>query len=308
MDKTLRASSSPHVRNTDSISTVMTDVLIALIPACAMGVYYFGKRAFFILLISALSAIFFEAAYQYITKQKITVLDGSAAVTGLLIGMIVPHTVPFWTIIICNAFAIIIVKQFFGGLGNNFINPAISARAFALASWPTMYTSFVTPFDGISSATVLEAGYSEIGLTVKNALIGYMSGCIGETCKIAIILGGLYLIIRKVITPRIPVCYILTVIVFSAFYERDITFVIMQVLSGGLLLGAIFMATDYVTSPVTPWGQVVYAVGCGIITSVIRFYGGYPEGVTYAILLMNALTPLIDKYIKVRRYGGKASV
>lgn len=302
-------SSSPHVRSSESTARIMRDVMIALLPATAFGIYIFGLNALMVVLVSVVFAILTEAVIQKLMHKKVTVSDGSAAVTGLLLALNLPPSVPFWIPMLGSAFAVAIVKQAFGGLGHNFINPALAARAFLLASWPTIMTTWTIPgADAVSSATPL--GALKLGETLSaypDMFIGNIGGCIGETSAIALIIGGLYLIARRVIDPRIPVVYIGTVALFtwiagpSGLFTGDALY---HILGGGLMLGAFFMATDYTTSPMSGTGKVVFAAGCGVLTSVIRLWGGYPEGVSYSILIMNLVVPLIDKAFMPKRFGG----
>lgn len=310
MENRLTVSSSPHIRSSETTQSIMRDVTIALAPAAAFGVYNFGLRALLILVISVVTAMLTEALSQKIRKQPITVNDFSAVVTGLLLGMNLPVSVPIWIPIVGSFFAIAIVKQAFGGLGHNFINPALAARALLVASWPVQMTTWtaVKP-DAQTSATVL--GILKEGLdpsfmpSLKDMLLGSIGGCIGETSAILLLLGGIYLIYRGVITIKIPGIYIGTVAILTLLITGfDVQTTMIHILSGGLILGAFFMATDYASSPITPKGQIIYAVGMGLLTTIIRFYGGYPEGVSYSILLMNVAAPLIDKYSKPRVFGG----
>ncbi len=310
MENRLTVSSSPHIRSSETTQSIMRDVTIALAPAAAFGVYNFGLRALLILVISVVTAMLTEALCQMIRKQPITVNDFSAVVTGLLLGMNLPVSVPIWIPIVGSFFAIAIVKQAFGGLGHNFINPALAARALLVASWPVQMTTWtaVKP-DAQTSATVL--GILKEGLdpsflpSLKDMLLGSIGGCIGETSAILLLLGGIYLIYRGVITIKIPGIYIGTVAILTLLITGfDVQTTMIHILSGGLILGAFFMATDYASSPITPKGQIIYAVGMGLLTTIIRFYGGYPEGVSYSILLMNVAAPLIDKYSKPRVFGG----
>ncbi|OJV64487.1 MAG: Na+-transporting NADH:ubiquinone oxidoreductase subunit D [Clostridiales bacterium 38-18] len=310
MENRLTVSSSPHIRSSETTQSIMRDVTIALAPAAAFGVYNFGLRALLILVISVVTAMLTEALCQKIRKQPITVNDFSAVVTGLLLGMNLPVSVPIWIPIVGSFFAIAIVKQAFGGLGHNFINPALAARALLVASWPVQMTTWtaVKP-DAQTSATVL--GILKEGLdpsfmpSLKDMLLGSIGGCIGETSAILLLLGGIYLIYRGVITIKIPGIYIGTVAILTLLITGfDVQLTMIHILSGGLILGAFFMATDYASSPITPKGQIIYAVGMGLLTTIIRFYGGYPEGVSYSILLMNVAAPLIDKYSKPRVFGG----
>lgn len=312
MNTKLIASSSPHIRSDETISKIMRDVVIALLPATLAGIYYFRLGAVKVIFFAVLAAIVTEAVIQKVRKQEVTINDWSAVVTGLLLAFNMPASAPWWLPIIGSVFAIAIVKQLFGGLGHNFMNPALAARAMLLASWPVQMTSWVTPgADAVSTATPLamisgvEAVTSTSDLpSLLQLFIGNQGGCIGETSAIALIIGGIYLVYRGVITPRIPVIYIVTVAVLTFLFGGfDPYFMIYQVLAGGLMVGAIYMATDYASSPVTPKGQIIFALGCGLITSIIRLYGGYPEGVSYSILLMNVAAPLIDKYTSPRVFG-----
>lgn len=310
MDTKLIVSSSPHIRSDETISRIMRDVVIALLPATLAGIYYFRLGAVKVILFAVLSAVITEAAFQKIRKQEVTINDWSAVVTGLLLAFNIPASAPWWLPVIGSIFAIAIVKQLFGGLGHNFMNPALAARAMLLASWPVQMTSWVTPgADAVSTATPLAiiSGAEAAGADVPSLFqlfIGNHGGCIGETSAIALIIGGIYLVYRGVITPRVPVIYISTVAVITFVAGGwDPKFMIYQVLAGGLMIGAIYMATDYASSPVTPKGQIIFALGCGVITSIIRLYGGYPEGVSYSILLMNVASPLIDKYTSPKVFG-----
>lgn len=302
-------SATPHVRSKDSIQGIMRDVIIALVPATVMGIVYFGLRALVLVAISIASAVFFEFLYQKLTKQRVTIDDLSAVVTGLLLALNMPASAPFWMPIVGSAFAIIIAKQLFGGLGQNFINPALAARAFLLASYPTAMTTWT--LDGVTTATplaLLKSGdiVSPTMNDYMSALTGHIGGCIGETCAIALIIGGLYLLYRKVISWRIPVVYIVTVVILTGAIGRNgVRVPLYEVLVGGLLLGAFFMATDYASSPVTAKGQIIMGIGCGLLTSLIRIYGGYPEGVSYSILIMNLCVPLIDRFTKGRIFGAR---
>lgn len=310
MDHTLvKVTSNPHIRsNKSSIERIMRDVIIALLPACILGVYFFGFNALLTLIVCVASCLFAEWIYEKIAKKPITIKDGSAVITGLLLGMNLPPTVPIWLPVVGSFFAIIIAKQLFGGLGHNFINPALAARAFLLASYPTEMTKWSV--DATTSATQLglmkESGFIPQTQDYINALIGLKGGCIGEVCAIAIILGGLYLMIRQVISWRIPVAYLGTFLILTALLKRtgyDATYPVYELLTGGLLLGAFFMATDYSSSPVTPLGQLIFGIGCAVLTVVIRFKGGYPEGVSYSILIMNLVVPYLDRFMKPKVYG-----
>ena len=268
--------------------------------------------------VSVVSAILAEYLYRKITGKSGTINDLSAAITGLLLAFNLPPAVPLWIPVIGSAFAIIIVKQLFGGLGSNFVNPALAARAFLLASFPVHMTNWTLPdavsgatVDAISGATYLafikgNPDFVPHGFDYAALLFGKIGGCIGETSALALIAGGIYLIIRKVINWRIPVFYIASFSLFAFIFGRTGFFtgnVLFEALNGGLLLGAIFMATDYATSPITPNGKIIMGIGCGFLTVLIRFYGGYPEGVSYAILIMNLFVPFIDKYVRPRVFG-----
>lgn len=309
-------SHAPHVRSSENTKNIMFDVLIALMPALIAGVLVMGYRAFFVALVCVISSVLFEWGWQKLLKKPITISDCSAAVTGLLIALNLPVTIPFWIAIIGCFFAIIIVKQFFGGLGNNFMNPALAGRAFLLTSWAKPMTTWVKPFDKIylfnnadviGSATplaIVKEGTGDALPTYLDLFLGNISGCIGEISTLAILIGAVYLLYKKVIDLKIPFFYILTVFALSYIAGRDGLY---QILSGGLMLGAFFMATDYVTTPYTKMGQIIFGIGCGFLTFVIRTWGGYPEGVSYSILLMNLLTPLIDKYTVPKTFGERGA-
>lgn len=295
--------SSPHMRSETTVSREMLDVIIALVPAGLAGVYFFGIRALFIMAASVITCVLAEIAANKVMKRKSTITDLSAVVTGLLLAYNVPVTMPIWQIVLGALFAIVVAKQFFGGIGQNIVNPALAARAFLMASWTSSMTNFVAPGGGvnaISAATVLSGGDKP---ALFDMFIGNMGGCIGEVSTLAIIIGGIYLIARKVIDFKIPVIYILTTAVLLVVFNKSADGLLEQLLSGGLFLGAFFMATDYVTIPVTPNGRIIFALGCGILTAIIRVFGGYPEGVSYAILLMNLMVPLIESKTKPKVFG-----
>ena len=304
----LHISTGPHLRSRQDTPSLMRDVLIALCPAVAASLYFYGLKALWILLVSTACAVLSEYLWQRLMKKPIRLNDFSAAVTGLLIGLNMPATVPVWVPAIGSVFAIIIVKQLFGGIGHNFLNPALAARAVLLTSWPSYMTKALVPertltfglfessVDAITSATPLVAPVADI----RNLLMGNIAGAIGETCKIAILLGLVYLLIRGVIRWQIPVCMLGTVALMSWILGKD---PLTAVLSGGVLFGAVFMATDYVTTPMLKVGQAIFGVGAGILVVLIRNYGNYPEGVTYAILIMNIVTPLLDRSLKRKVYG-----
>lgn len=303
-------SSSPHIRSGENTRRIMMDVAIALLPALFSGIWFFGLRALWLTLVAVGFAVVSEAVMQKIMKRPITINDFSAVVTGILLAFNVPATLPLWMVAIGSIFAIVIVKQCFGGVGYNFVNPALAARAVLLASWPVDMTAWVTPgADAVTTATPLAMlkGTEAVNQVLPNIMdmfVGNIGGCIGETSVLALLIGGLYLLFRKVISPRIPVVYIATVGVLAFLFSGfDIAIVPYHIFAGGLFLGAIFMATDYSSSPMTARGQIIFAIGCGLLTTVIRFYGGYPEGVSYSILLMNIATPLIDRYTLPRKFG-----
>ncbi len=306
----------PQVRADTDTRSVMRDVLIALIPAICVGIWRFGVYTFWVILVSAFSAVAFEWAYRKIMKKSSTIHDLSALVSGVLLALVLPPNVPLWLPIIGAFFAIVVVKQLYGGIGKNFLNPALAARAFLLASYPTLISQFPLPsnfgIDGVTSATpltVLYQGGTMDGYSLRALMTGNIPGCTGEISAIAIMLGGLYLIWRGVISWRIPTAYIGTVAVLSfcmGFENASrLEWTIYNVLSGGLMLGAFFMATDYVTSPVTPGAMLVYGSGCGVLTVLIHYYGGYPEGVSYAILLMNLLVWPLDKLFHRKPFGAE---
>lgn len=304
-------SSSPHIRSGETTKRIMLDVIIALMPAFFAGVFYFGFRALTVTAVAVVFAVVTEYVMQKIMGRPITINDLSAVVTGILLAFNVPATAPLWMVAIGSIFAIAIVKQAFGGVGHNFMNPALAARAMMLASWPVRMTTWVAPgADAVSTATSLaiaKNGVEAAGQalpSVWNLFIGNVGGCIGETSALALLIGGIYLIYKGVISPRVPVSYIGTVAVLALLFGGlDPYMMIYHVFAGGLFLGAIFMATDYSTTPMTAKGQIIMGIGAGVLTSVIRFFGGYPEGVSYSILLMNIATPLIDRYTMPRKFG-----
>ncbi|MDI3477773.1 MAG: H+/Na+-translocating ferredoxin:NAD+ oxidoreductase subunit [Thermoanaerobacterium sp.] len=308
MENKLYVTSSPHFRSEDSVERIMLDVVIALMPALIAGIIIFGIRALFITVLCVAFSVATEAIIQILTHKEVTINDFSAVVTGILLAFNLPVSIPWWIAAIGSIFAIAIVKQVFGGLGHNFMNPALAARAFLLASWPVPMSHFT--IDGIASATPLAIikGTEASGElpSLFNMFIGLKGGTIGEVSIFALLIGAVYLLIRKVITLRIPLSYILTVAVLTWVLGKNGLFTgdpLYHIMAGGLILGAFFMATDYVTSPVTPKGQIIFGIGCGIFTSIIRLYGGYPEGVSYSILLMNIATPIIDKYTAPKVFG-----
>lgn len=294
-------SSSPHIRVKETTKSIMRDVVIALLPATFASVYFFKLQALLVILVSVLSCVGAEYIWQKATKRKVTIGDLSAVVTGLLIAFNLPPSVPLWMPVVGGFFAIIIAKQFFGGLGQNIVNPALVARAFLLASWPTAMTTWT--LDGVTTATplaALKAGTQAPAL--MDVFIGNVGGCIGETSALALIIGGVYLLAKRIIDWRIPVSFIGTTFVITAIAGRAGN-PLYELFAGGLMIGAFFMATDYATSPITPIGRLIFGVGCGVITAVIRIFGGYPEGVSYSILVMNLFVPLIERWTAPKIFG-----
>ena len=299
MKEMLTVSSSPHIKRPDTTRGIMSDVVIALAPAATYGCILFGLRALAVLITCVGVAVLSEFLWNKALKKPNTIKDMSAVVTGLLLGMNLPPTLPLWQAAIGSVAAIIVVKQMFGGLGHNFANPAIAARIMLLVSFPAAMTRFTEPVsDAVTSATPL-AGTAGV-LSFKTLFFGMHAGSIGETSAFLLLVGGMYLVIRRVITPVIPVCFIGTVALLSLITGEN---VMLSVFGGGLILGAVFMATDYTTSPTTPLGKAVFAVGCGIITFVIRKFGSLPEGVSYSILLMNILVPHINRFTLSKPFG-----
>ena len=299
MEKLFSVSSSPHLRNIETTTGIMTDVLIALSPAAVFGCIIFGLKAVLLLVTCIVCAVLAEFLWNLILKKPSTVGDLSAAVTGMLLGMNLSSEVPLWVAAVGSVVAIIVVKQMFGGIGCNFANPAIAARIVLLVSFPGMMTKFSEPLvDTVTSATPLAAEQGTY--TLNNLFFGLHSGCMGETSAFLLVIGGLYLIVRRVISPVIPLCFIGTVAFMTLVTGGD---VVTAVFGGGLILGAIFMATDYTTSPITPVGKAVFGVGCGLITFVIRKFGSLPEGVSYSILIMNILVPYINKFTLSKPFG-----
>jgi electron transport complex protein RnfD len=308
----LIVSPPPHITDSTKTSGIMLDVLIALIPACIMGVIVFGIRALWVILITVSACIVSEYICRKVMRRSNTLGDLSAIVTGVLLALNLPVTIPFWMAALGGAVAIVVVKQMFGGLGQNFVNPAIAARIVLLVSFPAQMTKWVVPFfyktqglDSITGATplaLMKAGDVGALPDFQTLLFGFRGGCIGEVSVIALCIGGLYLLMRRVITPIIPATFIGGVFVLTWALGQN---PIYHVLSGGLFLGAIFMATDYVTSPVTRKGQVIFGLGCAAVTVLIRLYANLPEGVSYSILFMNLLTPHIDQLTRIRKpFGG----
>lgn len=307
MQKNLAVSSSPHLRDNVTTRRIMQEVCLALAPAGVAAIVLFGASAATLIAVSVITAVLAEFCWNKLNKQKTTVGDWSAVVTGLLLAYNLPANAPVWIAVVGAIIAIILVKQMFGGIGSNFMNPALAARAILFVSWSSLMTSYpATQFmtDVTSSATplnLLGKGTVE-GVNLMDLFLGNVPGVLGETCKLALLLGGVYLILRGIVDWKIPVTFIATV--FVCYLVKDgAEMALYQILSGGLFLGAFFMATDYATSPVTNVGRVIMGVGCGLFLFVIRAYASYPEGCSFAILLMNVATPLIDKYTMPKAFG-----
>ena len=314
----VKVSNSPHIRSEDSTRQIMLDVIIALIPALALAIFVFGARALVVTAVSVVGSVVFEWLYNKLLNKPCTIGNCSAIVTGMLLAYTLPVTAPLWMVLIGDLFAIIIVKALFGGLGKNFMNPALGGRAFLMASYPVFMTTwckvhtslplFGTP-DITSSATPLsflkEGKLPDVSL--GDAALGMVGGCIGEVSALALLVGGAWLVYRRVISLRIPVAFIGTVAVLTLIFPKGdagaFNWMAYELLTGGLMLGAIFMATDYASSPVTPKGQIIYGVGCGVLTVLIRYFGSYPEGVSYAILIMNCCVFLIEKISQPVKFG-----
>lgn len=307
----LKVSASPHVRSKDNTSDIMFDVVLALVPATAFGLYLHGWYAALLVAVCIGSCVGFEALYQACMYKKVTVGDFSAVVTGLLLAMNLPPEFPIWMAILGSAFAIIVVKQLFGGLGQNFMNPALGARCFLLIAFSRYMTAFV--YDGVSTATPLAILKNGDSVNIKDMFLGYTAGTIGETSTVALLIGAVYLLIKRVISPKIPLIYIGTFAVCIAIYAvtknyNVAEFVAAHICGGGLMLGAWFMATDYVTSPITSKGKVVYAVMLGLLTFVLRIFGGSAEGVSYAIIISNLFVPLIERVTVPKAFGEGADI
>lgn len=334
----LSVSASPHIRSRATVKRIMWAVVIALLPALAGSVYLFGTRTLWVVALSIISAVVSDSLAQIAFGRKATPADGSAVITGLLLAYSLPPGVPWWIPVVGAAFATIVVKQFFGGLGHNFINPALAARAFLMVSWPTHMTSMwlaprsgplsgldavsgatplalvrraaelvprgLTPADSVEAVRTLTTHANSLSET-KKLLLGNVGGCLGETSALLLLIGAIFLILIKVIDWRIPLAYIGTIVTLALVLPGNHLAPWFHVFSGGIILGAFFMATDYVTSPVTAKGRIIFGIGCGVITMLIRLYGGYPEGCSYSILLMNVATPLIDRLARPRLFGQK---
>lgn len=314
MEKMLKVSSSPHAHASHTTQSIMLDVIIALIPTLFAATYIYGLRALLLTIISVVSCVGFEWLWEKIFKRPVTIKDLSAVVTGLLLAYNVPANAPVFVVIVGAFVAIILAKQVFGGLGQNFINPALAARAFLLSAYSTDMRSFMLPVpgkliitDAITGATPLELmknGMTDELPSFVDVFLGNIGGCIGEVSALALLLGAIYLLAKKVISWHIPTFYIGTVFLLTFLLNGfNVSKSFYSLFLGGLMIGAFYMATDYTTSPMTRRGQIIFAIGAGVITTVIRLYGGYPEGVSYSILFMNLFVPLIDKYIGVKRFG-----
>jgi len=321
MKNRLIVSFPPHLHKDESVSKIMWMVVISLIPTGLAGVLIFGIDALWVIILGVISALLSEGILQLLGKRRVSILDGSAFITGLLLAYNLPPKVPFWLPIVGSFFSIAIGKLIFGGLGQNIFNPALVGRVFLMASWPKYMTTFspplsagagfIHPFDAVTSATplaILKEGKSAEYISYLDLFLGKRGGCIGEVCILALLLGAIFLLIKGYISWHIPITFIFTTGVMTYVFGQKGLFSgdwLLHILCGGLILGAFFMATDCVTSPLTGRGQIIFGIGCGLITAVIRLWGGYPEGVSYAILMMNAATPLIDRYTRNRVYGVK---
>lgn len=320
MAKKLTVSASPHVRSNETTTGIMLDVIIALMPALVMSIVYFGLRALVLTVVCVCSSVIFEALSRKIMKRPNTIGDLSAVVTGIILAFNLPATMPLWMAAIGSLIAIVVVKQMFGGIGQNFVNPAMTARIILMTSFPTAMANWVVPFtntwsaDAVTSATPMAtlagvhggdiSSVSDVLPTLTQMLVGNHGGSMGEVCSIALICGGLYLMLRKVISPIIPLTFIGTVAVVMLFAGSfNLEFVAYQLLGGGLMLGAFFMATDYTTSPINKKGKIIFGIGCGLITSVIRLFGSLPEGVSFSIILMNILVPHIENMTTPKPFG-----
>ncbi|MCM1364597.1 MAG: RnfABCDGE type electron transport complex subunit D [Faecalibacterium sp.] len=319
MAKKLTVSASPHVRSNETTTGIMLDVIIALVPAFVMSVVYFGTRALALTAVTVGVAVLAEYVSRKVMKRANTIGDLSAVVTGLILAMNLPATLPLWMAAIGSIIAVVVVKQMFGGIGQNFVNPAMTARIILMVSFPTAMAKWIVPFangwsaDAVTSATPMAQLATVSGGDVSaveglpslaQMLIGYHGGSMGEVCSIALIVGGLYLILRKVISPAIPLTFIGTVAVCMLIAGKgNFEFVAYELLGGGLMLGAFFMATDYTTSPINLKGKIIFGIGCGLITSVIRIFGSLPEGVSFSIILMNIFVPHIENFTVAKPFG-----
>lgn len=305
----LFVSSSPHLRSGTGVRSIMLDVIIALAPALIASVILFGLRALLVTAVSVAAAVLAEYLSRKIMKRPNSIGDLSAVVTGMLLAFNLPVSIPLWIAALGSAIAIVVVKQFFGGIGQNFVNPALAGRIILMVSFPAQMTKWTMPLtsfsglDAVTTATplgILSEGGEQAMPPLLDMFFGVRGGCLGETCAVALLLGGVYLVARKVINPIIPICYVGTAALLSLAFGLD---PLVQMLSGGLLLGAIFMATDYATSPLTNWGKVIFGIGCGVLTMIIRQFGSLPEGVSFSIVLMNILVPYIDRLTRPVPFG-----
>ena len=313
----LIATSNPHIRNNETTRSIMLDVIIAMVPAMAWAVINFGVKALLLTAVSVIGCVVFEGLYRKLMKKTQSVGDLSAVVTGMLLSFVCPPTTPLWMVLIGDFFAIIVVKQLFGGIGKNFINPALAGRAFLLGSYAGAMTTWATPkgypvVDAVTAATplvYLKSGDVESlkGIySIGDMFLGKIGGSVGEVSALMLLIGGIYLLWRKVISWHIPVAYIATVAILTVLFPKGgsgVEFMLYSIFGGGLFLGAFFMATDYASSPITKKGQLIYGIGCGLFTVFIRYFGSYNEGVCYSIMVMNCCTALIDKYVKPTRFG-----
>ncbi|MFN4227320.1 MAG: RnfABCDGE type electron transport complex subunit D [Candidatus Ratteibacteria bacterium] len=300
---------SPHIHSSETTGKIMFYVIVSLIPALIGSIYFFGFYVLKVILVSIISCVLSELLFQILMKKEIRISDGSAIVTGILFAFVLPPRIPLWIVALGGFLAIFLVKELFGGIGFNIFNPALTVRAILLASYPVEMTKFTKPFDynidAITSPTplfIIREKINEQLPSLWQMFIGNRSGCIGETSVLLLLLGAIFLLYKKVITWHIPISYILTVAVLSLFTNENLGY---QIMAGGLILGAFFMATDYVTSPITKRGKIIFGIGCGLITFLIRKVGGYPEGVCYSILFMNMLVPLINRYTLPKKFGSK---
>ncbi len=310
--KKLVVSASPHFRSKATTQSIMLDVIIAMIPALVASVIIFGYRSLVLTIVSVVSCVIFEFVSRKVMKRHNTIADLSAVVTGVLLAFNLPSTMPYWMVVIGAFVSIVIVKQFFGGIGNNFVNPALIGRIVLMASYPSQIGNFVAPFsyklddvDAVTTATPLaQMGNGGELPSLLEMFLGIKGGCLGEVCILALLIGFIYLVARKVISPVIPLTYIGTVAVAMLIAGKgDFIYMLYQIMAGGLVLGAVFMATDYTTSPVSFKGKIIYAIGCGILTSLIRIFGALPEGVSFSIIIMNILVPHIEHLTTARPFG-----
>lgn len=313
--KKLTVSASPHIHSSDTVTGIMLDVIIALIPSLIASIVLFGFRSLLVTAVCVACSVLFEYLARKIMKRDMTIGDLSAVVTGMLLAFNLPVSIPLWMCVVGSFFAIVVVKQFFGGIGQNFVNPAIGGRIVMLVSFSSAMTNWTEPFkwrggaDALTTATPLSVLKHSREITSElpsllEMFLGIRGGCLGEVCAAAILIGGIYLVARKVIKPIIPLCFVGTVAVIMLIAGKgNIEFMTYEILSGGLLLGAVFMATDYATSPITTKGKIIFGIGCGLITSVIRLFANLPEGVSYSIILMNILVPHIERITTPKPFG-----